>query len=194
MRDVKTWIIVGLGIVIVVLLLFWPSYEPPDTTVFKREIAAQNKQIAVLSAELKKKAEKFQSDSLRLAKDSVEHKKHVSKLESRISQLKANTRVVYIREQEPSIDSLITAQDSLIVRSVQRVAALEGEMFALRQDMSKVFTDCESRFQAQLEKEKLTEAENERLAKEVKKGRRKKKLAQILIPIVGVGAFLIGAQ
>jgi hypothetical protein len=188
------YVVGALVLIIVVLLLLWPSYEPPDTTVFKREIAAQNKQISVLSAELKKKAEKFQSDSLRLAKDSVEHKKHVSKLESRISQLKANTRVVYIRQQEPSVDSLITAQDSLIIRSVQRVAALEGEMFALRQDMSKVFTDCESRFQAQLEKEKLTEAENERLAKEVKKGRRKKKLAQILIPIVGVGAFLIGAQ
>jgi hypothetical protein len=184
----------ALVLIIVVLLLLWPSYEPPDTTIFKREIAAQNKQIAVLSAELQKKAGKFKSDSLRLAKDSVDHRKHVSKLESRISHLKANTRVVYIREQEPSVDSLITAQDSLIVRSVQRVAALEGEMFALRQDMSKVFTDCESRFQAQLEKEKLTEAENERLAKEVKKEKRGKKWAQIGIVVGTIGAFVLGSN
>lgn len=180
-----------LVLIITVLLLLWPSYEPPDTTVWKREIAAQNKQIAVLSAELQKKAEKFKSDSLRLAKDSVEHKKHVSKLERTVRDLKANPRVVYIREQEPSVDSLITAQDSLIVRSVQRVAALEGEMFALRQDMSKVFTDCEARFQAQLEKEKLTEAENERLAKEVKKGRRSKKLFQALSVLGPVAVVLI---
>jgi hypothetical protein len=64
-------------------------------------------------------------------------------------------------------------------------------MFALRQDMSKVFTDCEARFQAQIEKEKLTEAENERLAKEVKKERRGKKLFQALSVIGPVAIAII---
>jgi hypothetical protein len=193
MRNVQTYIIIALTIIIVLLLLFDKDPEV-DNSAYHREIAAQNEQIAVLSAELHKKADKFKSDSLQAIRDSVEHKKHVSKLESRISQLKANTRVVYIRQQEPSVDSLITVQDSMIIRSVERVASLEGELFALRQDMSKVFTDCEARFQAQLEKDKLHQAENERLAKEVRKERRGKKWAQVIAVVGTVGAFLLGVQ
>jgi hypothetical protein len=188
------YVVTGLVLVIILLIAFWPSPEPIDTTVFKREIAAQNEQIAVLSAELKKKAEKSKADSLRLAKDSIANKIHVSKLESHISQLKGNPRVVYIRQQEPIIDSLITAQDSLVRVSTERAATLEGELFSLRQDMSKVFVDCEKRFQEQLDTEKLYQAENERLAKEVKKQRRGKKLAQVAAVIGTVGAFILGSR
>jgi hypothetical protein len=190
MKNVQTYIIIGLAIVIVLLLLFDKDPEV-DNSAYHREIAAQNEQIAALTTRLKEKTDKFKSDSVQAIKDSVEHKKHVSKLESRISQLKANKRVVYIREQEPSVDSLITVQDSMIVRSVERVASLEGELFALRQDMSKVFTDCEARFQAQLEKENLHQAENERLAKEVKKERRAKKIFQALSVVGPVAVVLI---
>jgi hypothetical protein len=194
MKNVSAWFIIGLAIIIVIMALMWPSPEPADTTIWQREIAAQNEQIAVLSSELNKKAQKFKEDSLRLIKDSMEHKKHVVNLESRISQLKANPRVVYIRQKEPIIDSLITAQDSLVRVSTERVATLEGELFSLRQDMSKVFVDCEKRFQEQLDTEKLYQAENERLAKGVKKERRGKKIAQVAAVIGTVGAFILGSR
>jgi hypothetical protein len=191
--DLKTILNLVLLVAIALLISFWP--KPVDNSEpFKRAVHEKELIILEQSQIITRLAQKSKADSLRLAKDSIANKIHVSKLESHISQLKGNPRVVYIRQQEPIIDSLITAQDSLVRVSTERVATLEGELFSLRQDMSKVFVDCEKRFQEQLDTEKLYQAENERLAKEVKKQRRGKKLAQVAAVIGTVGAFILGSR
>jgi hypothetical protein len=189
--DIKTWIILGMTVIIIILLIFNGNTDSLDTTEIDRKthekdliIVEQSKIISDYDQKLKEST--LESTKLKANNDSIA--KNQATL---ISDLKRKPRVIEVIKQEPEIKALVEAQDSLINLQFQRIAVLEGLEHELRQDMSKVLISCEQRFQAQVEKFALAEQRISDLEKQNRKERRKGKLKAVMIPIAaGLGLIL----
>jgi hypothetical protein len=191
--SLQTWIIIALLICIAVIISFWP--KPVDTSEpYKRSIHEKELVILEQSQIITRLAQKTKADSLKSIKTKQRYDSAAKSESAVISDLKRKPRVIEVIKHEPEVKALVEAQDSLINLQFQRIAVLEGLEFELRQDMSKVIISCEQRFQAQVEKFALAEQRIADLEKQNRKERRKKKLSQVLIPIVAAGAFLLGVQ
>lgn len=173
---------------VAVLIFLWPDSKPDTTQVFKDQIARDQQVITDLRQQLSETQAKIKSDSLRQAKERKAYQEDVEKLEAVASKLKANPRVIYIRETEPAIDSLISYQDSVIVRQKSRIDTLELNLSDLRVDARKISDNFKAQIQAY---ESIRESQTQIISqqeKEIRKHKREKRLA-----IVGGIAAIIAA-
>lgn len=185
------WIIAALGLIIALLILFDKDPEP-DTTRWKQEITKQEERVKALEGNLATIREKVKADSLQGVKSKQEYEVKVSSLRSTVAKLKANPRVIEVLKANPEVDRLVIAQDSVIQASGTRIVELESEMKDLRVNMDSVNDTFEEILQAERTKFEASQSMNKDLEKQVKKEKRKGKLAKVLLPIVGVGALLLG--
>jgi hypothetical protein len=147
MKSPYIWIIIFLMLIIAGMFLFWP--EPVDNTVqHQREIASKDSLIHSLKQQRTRIAQKIKSDSLQQAKERQSYQEDVEKLEARIGDLKKNPRVIYVRQTEPAVDSLISYQDSVISRQKARIDTLEVNLADLRLDARKIIANFEAQIQA----------------------------------------------
>jgi chromosome segregation ATPase len=205
MRNVQPYIIIALTITIVLLLLFKKSPKS-DNEPFERELASRSEQIRVLGLQ-----NQSLIDSIKLIKSKETEEKAVfnAKLEAKNREIsKLRTRSTEQRKEvQPlidsfpalqahinTIDSTVAALDSANRMKDVRIAGLELTNGKLSLNITALQANFDEAMKLRAEQFALAEAENERLDKEVKKEIRKKKLAQVLIPVVGIGAFLLGAQ
>lgn len=189
--DIKTWLILGLLVVIVLLILFQPS--KPD----KQDTRKYDSLIRVAQAgeaKAKELAELRKADSLRSVESKKEYEVKVKKLEGRISDLKANPVIVKIREEVKEVDDLIIAYDSANRVKDDRIAELSGELY----DCQKMASNAEENFQATLQAQHGANAElvedNQELKKDLRKERRKGRGWKALAVVGTVLGFIGGSQ
>lgn len=191
MKSPYIWIILALLLLIIGMIVFWPSPEPDTTQAYKRQIAKDQEIKRDLQASNAKLMAKIDSDSLRQAQERVDFEQGVDSLGSVIAQLKRKPRVVYIRETEPAIDSLITYQDSLLLVQRARIDTLTVNLSDLRVDLKSVTENFEAQLAAS---DRIIENQGQILNqkdKEIRKHRREKRLAIIGGIVATVAALLV---
>lgn len=191
--DLKTWLIIGLCVIIALLLIF--DRDPkPDNSALVRE----NDSLRVVSRTIQRQAEdlarKRVSDSLETTQTKKTYDSTIKVKDARIAYYRAHPKVIEIIKREPLIDSTFQAYDSAFKAKDERIAELSGEIY----NCQKLAQQAEVNFN-ELIRTKDAEIGNrdkqiEKSAKELRKEERRKKLNAILIPIVAVGAFLVGSS
>lgn len=188
--DLKTWIIIGLLIGIVIIISFWP--KPVDTSEpFKREIVTLNSHIETLNQDRAKLRAEIDTIKLREVKIKVVYEGRVKKMSSVIADLRANPKVVKVLEENPTVDSLVQAQDSTIMLNQVRISGLEHSLFQMQLNTEALQANFDQAMELELAKYDAAQKEIERLQKENRKERRKSKLARVLVPVAaGLGLVL----
>lgn len=192
--DLKTWIILALLIGIAILLSFWPSTTPDTSDVFKREIESLNTQIETLNTDRAKLIAQIDTVKARETKTKTTYESRVKKMSSVIADLRANPKVVKVLEENPTVDSLVQAQDSTIMLNQVRISGLEHSLFQMQLNTEALQANFDQAMELERAKYDAAQKEIERLQKENRKERRKGKLKAILIPVAGAVAFVLGSQ
>lgn len=111
-----------------------------------------------------------------------------------IAKLKANPKIVEVIKEVPEVSELIQAYDSALLHKDERIRELESELTTSQQ----LASQAEQNFNATVADYKNLHAnmleQVEYYKKELRKQRRKTRLATVLIPVSGVGAFLLGSH
>lgn len=191
----RVWFIVfGLTAVIILLLILDKDQEPYDSSAWKEAIQRSNDKITVLQQDKQKLARKIAEDSILRHEQSQAYQQDVKIKSAAIAKLKANPRVVYIRESEPVVDSLIVAYDSIVQLKDDRIDELEVSLDELQINMKAVNVNCDRILEAERDKFKASEELISGLEKQNRKERRKVKLWKVATVVGSVGMFFIAQQ
>lgn len=186
------WIIIFLMLVIVGMIVFWPSPAPDTTQVYKDQIQKDRLIKQELEAKLNETLARIRTDSLQQAIQARNHTNTVDSLSARINDLKRNTRVITVLEENVEVRELVESQDSLITVQAARIDTLMVNLSDLRLDARKITANFEAQIEAL---GSIREAQTQIISqqeKEIRRHRREKRLA-IIGGIVGVvGALLLG--
>lgn len=192
--DLKTWIILALLAGIALLFAFWPSPKPDTSEPYQREIARLGEHIETLNQDRAKLQAEIDTIKLREVKIKVVYEGKVKKMSSVIADLRANPKVVKVLEENPTVDSLVQAQDSTIMLNQVRISGLEHSLFQMQLNTEALQANFDQAMELERAKYDAAQKEIERLQKENRKERRKGKLKAILIPVAGAVAFVLGSQ
>jgi hypothetical protein len=196
MKDVRTWALIILALAFALYILL--DKDPVDNSekIQSYEIALKiaDQEILNLRSDSTKLSQKIDADSVRQANERKVYKEKVKSQSALISRLKAKPEVITIREQSVDVDSLLTAMEAKDSIQTARIDTLENNLSELRVDMSAVNDNCSKMLEAERERFQAQKGISEEYSKQVRKERRKKRLATALIPVVGVAGFLLGAQ
>jgi hypothetical protein len=196
MKDFRTWALIILALAFALYILF--DKDPVDNSekIQSYEIALKiaDQEILNLRSDSTKLSQKIEADSVMQANERKVYKEKVKSQSALISRLKAKPEVITIREQSVDVDSLLTAMEAKDSIQTARIDTLENNLSELRVDMSAVNDNCSKMLEAERERFQAQKGISEEYSKQVRKERRKKRLATALIPVVGVAGFLLGAQ
>jgi hypothetical protein len=194
--EFKTIALIILALAFALYILF--DKDPVDNSekIQSYEIALKiaDQEILNLRSDSTKLSQKIEGDSVRQANERKVYKEKVKSQSALISRLKAKPEVIAIREQSVDVDSLLTATEAKDSIQTARIDTLESNLSDLRVDMSAVNDNCSKMLEAERERFQAQKGISEEYSKQVRKERRKKRLATALIPVVGVAGFLLGAQ
>lgn len=192
MKDIKFWLIIGLVAVIIFLIL-----TRPTNTDNKLQEQAYKTQIAILEAEKKTGEAQFQAivekATLRTQKDSLAIKRYnveINILKKKVAISRA--RVDTIIRDNPELAVFVSQQDSVIIIQGQQIDTLKQAYASQIQTTKDLIQnhDAQTSISERIEAEKDLRIES--LEKQVRKTKRGSKLAKVLIPVVGIGAFILG--
>jgi chromosome segregation ATPase len=202
MRNVQPYIIIALTIIIVLLLLFDKDPEV-DNSAYQREINSQNEQIRVLGLQNQslidsiKSLDRMEAEEKAVFNAKLEAKnREISKLRTKSSEQRKEVQPLIdsfpaLRAHIDTMDSTVVALDSTNRMKDVRIAGLELTNGKLSLNITALQANFDEAMKLRSEQASLMEAENERLAKEVRKERRAKKLFQVLSVIGPVAVVLI---
>lgn len=182
-------------IILILVLLIWivvqtctaPPEPVEDTRKYDSLISVTQK------GELKAKefAQQRRIDSVEAINSKESYLASVKKKDAQIAYYRAHPKVIEVIKTVPVIDSAFRAYDSAIVIRDDRIAELSGELY----DCQKMASNAEENFQATLQAQHGANAElvedNQGLKKDLRKERRRGRLAKALIPIALIGGFLL---
>jgi hypothetical protein len=191
--SLQTWIIIALLICIAIIISFWP--KPVDNSEpFKREIVTLNSHIETLNQDRAKLRAEIDTIKAQEAKYKQVYETKVKDQSALIAKLKGNPKVITVLKENPEVDSLVHALDSAVMMRDVRIASLEFTQLKMELTITGLTANFEESLKLEREKFALAEQRIADLEKQNRKERRKKKLSQVLIPIVAAGAFLLGVQ
>lgn len=171
------WVIIGLVLIIIGMIVFWPSPAPDTTRVYKDQIQKDKLIKQELEAKLNETLARIRTDSLQQAIQARNHTNTVDSLSARINDLKRNPRVITVLEENIEVRELVESQDSLITVQTARIDTLELNLSDLRIDLRQVQRNFEGQISA-LESIRSNQSEIiSQQEKEIRKYRREKRLA-----------------
>lgn len=200
--DLKTWLIVVLGIVVVLLLMF-PGKQEVDSTQWKQAIDDANHRNARLAIQNQSLLKRIQEDSVLSAEKSESFRTQINGLNRELSakrtqlaksrkeiqpQLDTIPRIKAFVEQQ---DSLIQLQDSTISFQQGRIYDLGKEMEGLRIDLNAVTVNFQAQIQESNNTQKILLEAIGKEQKELKKQIRQKRLFQITTVILPIAVLLL---
>lgn len=190
------YIIIGLLLVIGLMFVFWPDTSKPSARELELEAALERRTEAYNESERRgaKLLAKIESDSVSHKIEVQAYKDRDKKRVSEIARIKASKVVVQVRDSVPEIDSLIVAYDSLLQSKDEQIELQARYIDTLQVDISKVTDNFEERLKLQSETIADQQSIIQDQRKELRKERRNKKIAKVLVPVVAVGAFLLGGS
>lgn len=182
-----------MALVIIALIVF--DRDPPsvDLIPYETAIAIADLKIDSLTKGGAKLAAKIKSDSIKRDKQSKAYQQEVKIKSAAIAKLKANPRVVYIRESEPTIDSLIVAYDSIGELKDRRIDTLEVSLDELQINMKAVNVNCDQMLEAERDKFKASEELISDLEKQVKRSKRGNRRLTAGIVVSAVAGLFLGS-
>lgn len=187
------WIIIGLCVVIALLLLFDKDPEDDNGPLIAK-IKTRDAAIHEMSREHTVYRTQMRQDSIILVEkvDSVSKKNVV--LTSNIKRLRATPRVIEIVKENPVIDTIFQHYDSLLISKDFIIYSQEKQINQLYVDINEIERNFEHRLGLQAQSLEDYRTLSDEYKKDLRKERRKKRLASVLVPIVAVGAFLAGTS
>ena len=188
------YIIIGLALVIVLMLLFDSDEPDHDTTQWKEALAKKDIQVQAANDKFNREHEKRITDSLASIKSKEVHESKVKVLNATVAKLRANPKVIEIVKENPEIDSLLQAYDSLGKQKDERIVQLEGELASSQNGhiaTEEAFKEAVLGYQG---KEDLLVSENDRLRRELNKKDKANTGWKILTVGGTIGGFLLGSQ
>lgn len=194
--DLKTWIIVGLAVVIALLLLLGGGRDERDIRKIA-ELEAKNKatdeQILDKDKTITKLRVRIAQDAI-LFKDTITIIKEQSvKLERNLARQRAKPEIIKIISQNADIDTLVQTYDSIISKRDEQIYLQAKYVSQLQGDLSAVEANFREQIALHVQKFESEKKIADEYRDQARKERRKKKFNAILIPIVAVGAFLAGS-
>jgi ElaB/YqjD/DUF883 family membrane-anchored ribosome-binding protein len=190
----KNILILVLIAALALLWLFKPKPEPVDTKPYEIAIAIADLKIDSLSKGLARLHQKRTADSLLSIKSNQEYQSKVLVLRSTVAKLKANPTVIRIREENPEVDSLIVAQDSVIHVKDERITFLESEIRRTVDNMNSFNETYEGILKAEREKFEAQQRLTAEYKQQNRKLRRNNTWTKIGAIAAGVGMFVLGVN
>lgn len=191
--DFKVIIILALLLALILSIIFWPKPQPgtdekaleDSTQVYKaREREAIKLQIDIA----RKLRDNRVKDSVSLKRFEIENKR----LRIRIANIKPRVDSILIKN--PSVDSLVRTQDSLIIVQASRIDSLDVQ----RMIMAKSYTYLVASKDEQIfQLKNINKNMDEIVAlknKDLRRARRGSRWLKVAVPVVGVGMFILGSQ
>lgn len=187
----RVWFIVfGLTVVIILLLIFDKDPEPYDTSQWKEAIQRSNDKITALQQDKQKLARKIAEDSILRAEERHTFQNAIGSLKTRLQQKRVQIDTLIL--ESPALRDYVATADSVIQLQAARIDTLEVSLDELQINMKAVNINCDRMLEAERDKFKASEELISDLEKQNRKEKRKRKLATVLIPIVGVGSLFLG--
>lgn len=188
------WLILIIGGAVVWML--WPDSKAADSRILELEEKNARREQAIHSLQGDYEKLKIKSEADRVAfTDSIQTYKDRDKVKSReIARIKANPVIVKVREEVKEVDSLIVAYDSLLQSKDEQIELQARYIDTLQIDLTRVTDNFMERLALQDSTIQDQKSIIEDQRKTIRKERRQKRLAKILVPVVAVGAFLLGAS
>ena len=190
--DTKLWIIVGLTIAFGLYILLNKDPQPnvEKITALEMALAIADNEIIQLKADSSKLATRIRKDSLYQANAEVAYKTELAKNAVKIAALKANPKVIKVREDSPEVDELIEAQDKVIFQQTARIYTLAANLSELRVDMESMRANFSHMLKLEREKFSHQQELTEEYKQQLRKEKRKVKIFKA-VAIIGTVAGLL---
>lgn len=193
MRDVKTWLIIGLTVVIVLLILFQPSKPDPERQIYIDSVKVLQSQKAEISSRFEDlrvyASNKAISDSVQLRAQERE----ITRLKVKASQART-PKVDTLILDNPELKVFVEAQDSVIHQQSVLIDTLKNQLRFernVREQLVALHYDSD-KISASLQE--LSEQRIVTLEKDLKKERRKGWFLKAVAIVGSVAAFIGGSQ
>jgi chromosome segregation ATPase len=187
--DLKTWAIIGLALIIVLMILFRKPAERTDLTPYKVEIAHQQLVIDSLTKSRSSLNRKIQEDSILQAEEKQVFQKSITGLQARL-QVK-RVRIDTLWQTSPALREYVATADSVISFQSARIDSLESDKAELRVNIREITANFEAQLSATQVKLKATEDLAAAYKKEARKAKHLNRWLKAAIPVTAVGAFLL---
>ena len=191
MKSPYIWIIIALLLLVIGLIVFWPSPEPDNTRIWKEQISRDKAIREELQGKLTETLARIKQDSLQQVSEAEAYKRDVDSLSARISQLRRSPRVITVLAENPDVKALVDQQDSLITVQAARIDTLTVNLADLRVNLHQVRSNFEGQITAL---ESISSNQSEIIAvqeKELKRERRQKRLAIIGGIVTTIAALVL---
>lgn len=188
------WLILIIGVAVVWML--WPDSKAADSRILELEEKNARREQAIhsLQGDYEKLKIKREADRAAFTDSMRTYKDRDKKKSAYIANLKANPIVIKVREEVPLIDSAFHAYDSLLQSKDEQIELQARYIETLQVDLTRLTDNFMERLKLQSETIDDQKLIIEEQRKELRKERRNKRLAKILVPVVGAAAFLAGSQ
>lgn len=187
----SSYLIIALLAIIAALILF--DRDPgSDYSEIENKIVIRDSVIHQLSRDNSKLLAKIAADSVSHTKQVQTYKDRDKKLTREIARIKASQVIVHARDSVPEVDELIEAYDSLIEIKDSQIYLQEKYLSDLRLDHGEMRHNFEERLNLQAQSIADQRAIIDDQRKQLRKERRKAKLAKVLVPIAFGAGLLIG--
>lgn len=187
------WIIIGLCVVIALLLLFDKDPQS-DNAPLEAKIASREAAIHEMGRNYTALRTKMRQDSILYRDTIVSKQKEIVQHKSNIKRLRSKPEVIEIVRQNPVIDTIFTYYDSVTTAQNFVIYSQEKQIAQMQVDINEMDRNFQFRLSEQTKNFEDQRLISEDYRKQLRKERRKGKLAKILIPVVAVGAFLAGSS
>lgn len=190
--TVPSWLFFIALAVIIAMIFMWPESKTVNTQPWKDTISRKTDEIKTLQENLVIIREKVTEDSLQSIKAKEEYEVKVSRLRSTVAKLKASPVVVKVLEENFEVYDLVNSQDSVIEVQDNRIMSLETELGKLRVNMVGVTQNFEQQIAAQEERFTASQELSKTLEGDLRREKRRAKIARVLIPVAFVVGLVLG--
>ena len=194
--KLQTWALIILAAAFALYIFFDKDPEPNI-----EKIQALENGLAIADQEIiqlrKDSAELANGMARKEAQREIErqaHKSEVRQKDAVIAKLRENPIVLKVREETPEVDSLLDAMEAKDSIQTERIITLENDLRELRVDMAGVKFNAEEMLREERERFALQESLTKEYKDQLRKERRKGRLAKAGAVILGVGGFILGSQ
>lgn len=184
-------------LIILAIFVFRECSRPlpvdPDTVIYKDSVKVLKSEKAIISARIeaneKASIARQKRDSLNLALSL----KEIVRLKAKANQAVRNIPVKVI-EENPEIMIAIVAKDSVINKQGQTIDSLQASLAFQIQVKDDLMSDHYDEAKINMQLQEMAEVRIVKLENDLRKEKRKGKFRAIMMPIIGVGALLVGSQ
>lgn len=192
MKNLQTYIIIGLGIVIILMILFDKDPPPVDLAPYKTALAIADHQIDSLTKSNRATIKRIQEDSILQAEEKQAYQKSITGLQARLRNKR--DRIDTLILESPVLQEYVATADSVISFQSARIDSLEIDKAELRVDIRAITENFLKQIEQHESKLKATEQLADAYKKDARKSKRAVKVWKIAAIIGTIGAFLGGAQ